>query len=197
MDPDAVLEITNSKKKFLPRFTTLRILLTKFLSLHFIPLKQFLLFLSANTENSKEKTILEYLCSKEGAETYRRVVLETGTKFLKIISYFPSCRPSLSDWIANLPKLLPRPYSIASSPSEPFRVVLSVLPKNKEGVCTGMVRRKFQDAGVTDLWIYFRKSHGFRLDLNDPSPLILVGPGTGVAVFLGNYFILSVINNFS
>lgn len=194
MDPDALFAISNNdpKKTFLPKFSTLRFLLTNFLSLRFIPLKQFLLFLASNTENGMEKTMLEYLCSKEGAETYRTVILEPGTQFLNVISNFPSCRPSSNEWVGNLPRLLPRPYSIASSPlGDSFRVVLSVLPKEREGLCTGMVRRKLHDTPIMNCWIYFRKSHGFRLNKDESAPMVLVGPGTGVAVFLGNFFVSS------
>jgi sulfite reductase (NADPH) flavoprotein alpha-component len=107
---------------------------------------------------------------------------------LDLLNAFPSARPPVADLIASLPALKPRLYSIASSPlAVPGQVEL----------CVGVVRAErrgrvrdgvaschlgFRTAPGLPLKAYVQASH-FRLPADPETPIIMVGPGTGIAPF--------------
>ena len=101
---------------------------------------------------------------------------------------------SPSGWTADtlvplLKKLQPRLYSISSSPhAHPGEVHLTVAAVRYEahglgrkGVCsTFLADRAGADVPVP---VFVQISHGFRLPPDPGTPIIMVGPGTGVAPF--------------
>ena len=108
-----------------------------------------------------------------------------GFDLLDLLRAFPSARPPLADLLASLPALKPRLYSIASSPlAVPGRVEL----------CVGVVRddrRGRIREGVASTHLAFRadivpthiQTSHFRLPQRPETPVIMVGPGTGIAPF--------------
>ena len=107
---------------------------------------------------------------------------------LDLLQAFPSARPPLPDLLASLPKLKPRLYSIASSPlAVPGKVELCVgvvranrRGRVRDGVASCHLAFRAESAGA--LPIYVQTSH-FRLPENPATPIIMVGPGTGIAPF--------------
>ncbi|MBK1660087.1 sulfite reductase subunit alpha [Paracraurococcus ruber] len=107
---------------------------------------------------------------------------------LDLLQAFPSARPPIADLVASLPALKPRLYSIASSPlAAPGKVELCV------GVVRATRRGRVRD-GVASCHLAFRASPDlplrayiqpshFRLPENPATPVIMVGPGTGIAPF--------------
>lgn len=107
---------------------------------------------------------------------------------LDLLEAFPSARPPLPDLLASLPRLKPRLYSIASSPrAVPGRVELCI------GVVRAERRGRVRD-GVASCHLAYRAEGGaaltahvqsshFRLPANAATPVIMVGPGTGIAPF--------------
>ncbi len=94
--------------------------------------------------------------------------------------------------IASLPKLLrklqPRLYSISSSPkAHAGQVHLTVGAvryqthgRQRKGVCSTFLADR---AASTSVPIFFHSSAGFRLPADGSRPVIMVGPGTGIAPF--------------
>ncbi len=107
---------------------------------------------------------------------------------LDLLEAFPSARPRLFDLVKSLPSLKPRLYSIASSiQAEPGQVHLCV------GVVKA-VRRGRVRHGIASAFLAHRAAvHGqilaniqvshFRLPSDPATPVIMVGPGTGIAPF--------------
>ncbi|MCV7200314.1 bifunctional nitrate reductase/sulfite reductase flavoprotein subunit alpha [Mycobacterium angelicum] len=97
---------------------------------------------------------------------------------------------SVDEWLEVLKPLQPRLYSISSSPKEnPGEVHLTVSPVRynfqgvpRRGVCsTYLADRSPSD----EIAVYVRTSKNFRVP-NDPhTPMIMIGPGTGIAPFRG------------
>jgi sulfite reductase (NADPH) flavoprotein alpha-component len=107
---------------------------------------------------------------------------------LDLLEAFPSARPKLADLVASLPALRPRLYSIASSPrATPGQLHLCVAVvrdarrgRMRNGVASAFLADRAADAGPVDA--YIQTSH-FRLPADPAVPVIMIGPGTGIAPF--------------
>ncbi|MBO0922721.1 bifunctional nitrate reductase/sulfite reductase flavoprotein subunit alpha [Cellulomonas sp. zg-ZUI222] len=100
-------------------------------------------------------------------------------------------RASAQDWADALPRLQPRQYSISSSPLvDPHRIALTVgvvrytAPGGaaRAGACSGYLADADAAADVT---VHVQPSPHFHLPEDGSVPVVMVGPGTGVAPFLG------------
>jgi NADPH-dependent sulfite reductase flavoprotein alpha-component len=95
------------------------------------------------------------------------------------------------EWAGALRRLQPRLYSISSSPltdPEHIAVTVSVVRyDNPEGRTRGGVCSPFladAEPGTT-VPVHIRRTPGFRPPADPSTPMVMVGPGTGVAPFLG------------
>lgn len=92
-------------------------------------------------------------------------------------------------FVSILPKLTPRLYSIASSPDEtPGQVSLCVGAvrytshgRDRKGVCSTYMADRLQPGDKVRVFVHSNK--GFRLPEDGATPIIMVGPGTGIAPF--------------
>ena len=108
---------------------------------------------------------------------------------LAALQKFAGIRPDPEALIEVLEPLQPRLYSISSSPkANPGRVSLTVdavrylaLGRERLGVASTFLDERVE-AGA-ELLVYVQKAHGFGLPLDGATPIIMVGPGTGVAPF--------------
>ncbi|MFF4801685.1 molybdopterin-dependent oxidoreductase [Streptomyces sp. NPDC001351] len=95
------------------------------------------------------------------------------------------------EWADALGRLRPRQYSISSSPlTDPHLVSLTVSVvryenlrgRPRQGVCSPFLA----DAGQgTPVPVHVQRSAHFRPPADPVTPMVMVGPGTGVAPFLG------------
>ncbi|VTU00289.1 sulfite reductase : Sulfite reductase (NADPH) flavoprotein alpha-component OS=Rhodopirellula sp. SWK7 GN=RRSWK_01818 PE=4 SV=1: FeS: FAD_binding_1: NAD_binding_1 [Gemmataceae bacterium] len=108
---------------------------------------------------------------------------------LDLLEQFPSARAPVADMVAALSPLQPRLYSISSSlKAHPDEVHLTVGvvrytqgSRVRKGVASNFVTetlRTRQKAGV-----FVHHSPGFRVPTSGDVPVIMVGPGTGIAPF--------------
>lgn len=111
----------------------------------------------------------------------------------EVLAQFPSCRPQASLLAALLPSLQPRFYSISSSPlAHPHRIhitcaVVVYRTQNGQGpmhygVCSTYLQNlKPEDEAL----VFIRRAPSFHMPKDLSAPLILVGPGSGIAPFRG------------
>lgn len=97
---------------------------------------------------------------------------------------------SVDEWLAVLKPLQPRLYSISSSPKvHPGEVHLTVSPVryNFQGVPRrGVCSTYLADRSPSDrIAVYVRTSKNFRPPGDPQTPMIMIGPGTGIAPFRG------------
>lgn len=134
-----------------------------------------------------------------GGETRRKArALATGEDpdgdlatldVLGALHKFPQAKPDAEAFLEALEPLQPRLYSISSSPKADLgRVTLTVDTvryainrRQRLGVASTFFAERIEPG--TPLRIYVQKAHGFCLPANPATPVIMVGPGTGVAPF--------------
>ncbi|MFI6050821.1 molybdopterin-dependent oxidoreductase [Streptomyces violascens] len=113
-----------------------------------------------------------------------------GRQAADVVAMFP-VRASAADWTGALKRLQPRLYSISSSPlAHPSEVRLTVsvvrytndLGRDRKGVCSTYLADCADDGPVQ---VFVQRSPHFRPPADPATPMIMVGPGTGVAPFLG------------
>jgi sulfite reductase (NADPH) flavoprotein alpha-component len=108
---------------------------------------------------------------------------------LDLLQGFPSARPPLSELISALDPLQPRLYSIASSPKnaggEVHLAVAAVRYQKRARRRLGVASTFLSDrlAPGEPVRAFVRPAHGFRLPPSPDTPIIMIGPGTGIAPF--------------
>jgi sulfite reductase (NADPH) flavoprotein alpha-component len=113
-----------------------------------------------------------------------------GRQAIDVVSEF-GVRARAQEWADVLTALRPRRYSVSSSPlvaAQEVRVMVSVVrfdsPRGmrRKGVCSAYLAEAAADAPVE---VSIRRSAHFRPPGNAAAPMIMIGPGTGLAPFLG------------
>ncbi len=184
-----LLGATGNEPVMPPRLTapiSLREALTSKLSLGG-PTKKILETLAAKTTSAKEKAQLEALLGPAAGEI--RETFLGQREYIDLLEEFPGAKLAPQELVDHLRRLMPRLYSIASSPLlHPGQVHLTVAPvryesngRRRYGVCSTFLadratRRK------TPIPVFVAESH-FRLPAERTKDVIMVGPGTGVAPF--------------
>jgi len=108
---------------------------------------------------------------------------------LAALQKFPGIRPDPEAFIEALDPLQPRVYSISSSPkTAPGRVTLTVDAlryavdgRMRHGVCSTFLAARINPGDTVR--VYVQKAQGFALPQDPGKPVIMIGPGTGIAPF--------------
>jgi sulfite reductase (NADPH) flavoprotein alpha-component len=113
----------------------------------------------------------------------------TDADLLDLLMAFPSANPPVQELILALQKLEPRLYSISSSPkANPGEVHLTVAAvrykvrgRIRKGVASTFLAERAEPGAA--LPVYVKPAHGFGLPQKADVPIIMIGPGTGIAPF--------------
>ncbi len=112
-----------------------------------------------------------------------------GRDLLDLVRDFGPWPVSANDFVAILRKMPARLYSISSSlEANPDEVHLTIGAvrynthgRNRNGVCSILCAERLEPGDT--LPIYIQNNQNFKLPENPDTPIIMVGPGTGVAPF--------------
>jgi sulfite reductase (NADPH) flavoprotein alpha-component len=112
-----------------------------------------------------------------------------GREVIDLLLETKGVRFAPAEFVGLLKRLAPRLYSISSSPkAHPGQVHLTVSivrheshGRARKGVCSTFLADRAGE--ITPVPVFFQPSHGFRLPANGDTPVIMVGPGTGIAPF--------------
>ncbi|XP_072285618.1 NADPH-dependent diflavin oxidoreductase 1 isoform X2 [Pyxicephalus adspersus] len=176
----------------LPQPCTVRHLVEKYLDICCVPRRSFFQLLSYFSLDEQEKEKLQEFSSAAGQDelyTYcnrpRRTTLEVLVDFPHTSGFVPA------DYLLDLiPRIRPRAFSIASSlQAHPDRlqILMAVvqyrtrLHEPRQGLCSTWLASISPNDGVQiPLWV---KKGSLKFPSVPDTPLIMVGPGTGVAPF--------------
>uniref|UniRef100_A0A672PKC7 NADPH--cytochrome P450 reductase n=1 Tax=Sinocyclocheilus grahami TaxID=75366 RepID=A0A672PKC7_SINGR len=197
VDLDTVISLNNldeesNKKHPFPCPSTYRTALTHYLDITNPPRTNVLYELAQYATEPKEQENMRKMASSSPEGKVRSPAL---LNILAILEDLPSLRPPIDHLCELLPRLQARYYSIASS---------SKVHPNSIHICAVVVEYETKtgrvNKGVTTNWLkskmptdnghkatvpmYIRKSQ-FRLPFKSTNPVIMVGPGTGIAPFMG------------
>lgn len=112
-----------------------------------------------------------------------------GRQSIDLLAELP-VSASAHEWLRVLKRLQPRLYSISSSPKAcPGEVHLTVSPVRynfrgvpRRGVCSTYLADRSPGDRVA---VYLQPSSNFRIPSESHTPMIMIGPGTGIAPFRG------------
>jgi NADPH-ferrihemoprotein reductase len=190
-DADTLIELTSevrsktraTKINQLPSRQSLRTALKWFVDLSGIPKKSTLRVCAQYcTDDAQKADFTELL--RIGNDIKYREACQRYHNIVGFLEAFPSCGVSIGHFLETLPRVAPRMYSIASDQlihTTELHLTVGLIPDSK-GMCTSMLSQ--MKAG-DQLFIFVRKSQ-FHLPFRfKDSPMIFIGPGTGIAPLIG------------
>jgi cytochrome P450/NADPH-cytochrome P450 reductase len=151
--------------------------------------------LAEQTECPPEKMRLLALCGDDEASAarYREEVLAKRKTLIDLLEENPASELPFHMYLEMLPPIRPRYYSISSSPlkdAEQCSITVGVIDEPAwsghgayQGVCSNYLKN-LEPGQIAYAFVRDTKST-FRLPEDASTPLIMVGPGTGLAPFRG------------
>ncbi len=112
-----------------------------------------------------------------------------GREVIDVLLRCPTAKFAPKEFVGLLAKLQPRLYSISSSPkAHPGEVHLTIAAvryeshgRARKGVCSTFLADHVE--ADTPVPVFVQTSHGFRIPADGSKPIIMIGPGTGIAPF--------------
>ncbi|KAA8492683.1 NADPH-dependent diflavin oxidoreductase 1 [Porphyridium purpureum] len=159
-----------------------------------IPRRSFFREMARLASEPRERARLQFFASSEGADERIQYTFRERRSILAVLRDFPSVRPSLEELILIMPRLRARAFSLASSfrkhgPHE-LHVCVALVKyysvatrAQRVGVCSSFI----ESLAVGDTVPCWVSAGTFRftkiIQGVQEAPMILVGPGTGIAPF--------------
>ncbi|KAM9595107.1 NADPH-dependent diflavin oxidoreductase 1 isoform 4-T11 [Morphnus guianensis] len=186
-DPDASLPA------LLPQPCTIRHLVTHYLDISCVPRRSFFELLSYFSTNELEREKLQEFSSAQGQEELYSYCNRPRRTTLEALWDFPhtTCAIPPEYLLDLIPRIRPRAFSIASSMlAHPDRIQILMavvryktqLSKPRRGLCSTWLASLNPEQGDfrVPLWV---KKGGMKFPADPDTPVIMIGPGTGVAPF--------------
>ncbi|MHC2336000.1 bifunctional cytochrome P450/NADPH--P450 reductase [Bradyrhizobium sp. USDA 4454] len=191
------LQVSEGRRAQLPVGNAVSVgrLLTEFVELQQVATRKQIQIMAEHTRCPVTKPkLMAYVCDDDASAAYYRAeVLGKRKSVFDLLEEYPACELPFHLYLEMLSLLAPRYYSISSSPAggaQRCSVTVGVVeaPANSgrgiyKGICSNyLARRRVGD--VVHATIKETKA-GFRLPDDNAVPIIMIGPGTGLAPFRG------------
>ncbi|XP_025022878.1 NADPH-dependent diflavin oxidoreductase 1 isoform X3 [Python bivittatus] len=198
LDPDAcfMLRPTEAGTPLpapLPQPFTVRHLVTHYLDITCVPRRSFFEFLSHFSPNELERSKLQEFSSAQGQEELYAYCNRPRRTILEVLCDFPHTTCAIPcDYLLDLiPRIRPRAFSIASSMlTHPNRIQIllavvhykTCLSKARRGLCSTWLASLSPQNGTAQVPLWVKKGM-LKFPVEPGTPVVMIGPGTGVAVF--------------
>ncbi|CAL4142070.1 unnamed protein product, partial [Meganyctiphanes norvegica] len=170
---------------------SVREMLMRYLDITSPPTPDFLHMLAGFAQDNKQKTHLELLASDP--HEYEKWKLWNYPHLQEVLEQFSSVKIDASVLLTHLPVLQWRFYSISSSPdTHPGQIHLTVAVveyktqgrkgPTHHGTCSNFLKHVSAGENIN---LFVRSASNFHMPADPGVPIIMVGPGTGVAPFRG------------
>jgi cytochrome P450 / NADPH-cytochrome P450 reductase len=191
------LQVAEGRRAQLPVGDTVSVgrLLTEFVELQQVATRKQIQIMSEHTRCPMTKPKLSAYVGDDAdaTEHYRSDILGKRKSVFDLLEEHPACELPFHAYLEMLSLLAPRYYSISSSPSgDPARCSVTVAvvdgPAHSglgqyKGICSNYLAGR--RAGETIHATVRETKAGFRLPDDASVPIIMIGPGTGLAPFRG------------
>nr|XP_041575592.1 NADPH-dependent diflavin oxidoreductase 1 isoform X2 [Taeniopygia guttata] len=186
-----VLEPTEpgtSLPPLLPQPCSIQYLVTHYLDISCVPRRSFFELLAYFSTNELEREKLQEFSSAQGQEELYSYCNRPRRTTLEVLWDFPHATCAIpADYLLDLiPRIRPRAFSIASSMLMQILVAVvrykTRLSKPRRGLCSTWLASLNPEQGDVrvPLWV---KTGGMKFPADPATPVIMIGPGTGVAPF--------------
>jgi cytochrome P450/NADPH-cytochrome P450 reductase len=191
------LQVSEGRRAQLPVGDAVSVgrLLTEFVELQQVATRKQIQIMAEQTRCPVTKPKLQAYTGDDeaSAERYRTEVLSRRKSVFDLLEEHPACELPFHLYLEMLSLLAPRYYSISSSPAgDPARCSITTAvveaPASSgrgiyKGVCSNYLARR--RIGDTIQATVRETKAGFRLPDDNAVPIIMIGPGTGLAPFRG------------
>ena len=188
------LQVAAGRRAQLPTDNAVSVgrLLTEFVELQQVATRKQIQIMSEHTRCPMTKPKLEKLAGDD--DHYRAEILNKRKSVYNLLEEHPACELPFHTYLEMLSLLSPRYYSISSSPaaagSSKCSVTVGVVEGpaiSGRGIYKGVSSNYLagRRAGDTVHAIVRETKAGFRLPDDPSKPIIMIGPGTGLAPFRG------------
>ncbi|XP_074640456.1 NADPH-dependent diflavin oxidoreductase 1-like [Tubulanus polymorphus] len=199
LDPDALFLLKQNDPDFsipasLPQPCTMRYLVESYLDINSIPRRYFFELLAFFTDSELEEEKLREFASTEGQQELYDYCNRMKRTTLEVLDDFPCAVKNLKiDYLFDLiPALQPRAFSIASAiqaNEAEIQLLMAVvryktkLVKPRTGVCSTWLS-ELQPKNNLKIYVpVWMKTGTIHFPTDPLTPVIMVGPGTGLAPF--------------
>jgi cytochrome P450/NADPH-cytochrome P450 reductase len=191
------LKVAEGRRAQLPVSESVSVgqLLTDFVELQQVATRKQIQIMSEHTRCPVTKPkLLAFVDDRpEAGERYRAEILAKRKSVFDLLLEYPACELPFHAYLEMLSLLAPRYYSISSSPSvDPARCSVTVgvvggPAASGRGIYKGICSNYLADRHAGDsIYATVRETKaGFRLPDDVSVPIIMIGPGTGLAPFRG------------
>lgn len=192
------LQVASGRRAQLPVDNAVSVgrLLGEFVELQQVATRKQIQIMSEHTRCPMTKPKLEALIGDDPASTelYRSEILAKRKSVYNLMEEHPACELPFHTYLEMLSLLSPRYYSISSSPAvagtSKCSVTVAVVDApavSGRGIYKGVCSNYLSGRRIGDVvYATIRETKaGFRLPENPLTPIIMIGPGTGLAPFRG------------
>ena len=181
-------------KPLFPSPISVRDALLRYCDLTSIVRKTMLPKLAIYATSKDQQTKLLWLASTEGREAFNEEILIPGRTILEMMERFPSLKIPFVAFLEIIPRLMSRDYTISSSsvvnpnicsitckvlrdPKEnsTWETVSDSSPRMHNGICSNYL---FREGSMSRVFV---KKSTFKLPEDTSLPIVMIGPGTGIA----------------
>ncbi|XP_012708989.2 NADPH-dependent diflavin oxidoreductase 1 [Fundulus heteroclitus] len=197
LDPDAIFTLSATDgapvPARLPQPCSVRHLVERYLDVGAVPRRSFFELLASLASSELERDKLAEFCSAAGQDQLHGYCSRPRRTALEVLADFPRTTAEIrTDHLLDLfPEIQPRSFSIASSlkvHQNRLQILMAVvryrtkLHKPRRGLCSSWLASLDPQQGevLVPLWV---KKGSLRFPREQNTPVVLVGPGTGVAPF--------------